>query len=205
MSHIVTTLIYNKRVGSMLKKAILLRMADRANDDGSGVWMSKNTIAREIEASRRGVIYAMQQMVEDGLLEEAGRHAKTRTQIYNISLPRVRELPELVSDSANLHPSDPKVQTEQPKVHPVHHIGAPSAPKPSLRPNKPLRACAREEIFEEMIKSGAPVPSVEALSRAVVDYDGGSMSVRSLWEYDRAMQDLEQYLKRAGIKLQVTK
>jgi|DEB0MinimDraft_3_1074331.scaffolds.fasta_scaffold21447_4 predicted XRE-type DNA-binding protein len=67
------------------------------------------------------------------------------------------------------------------------------------------RAGAREKIFGEMIQSGAPVPSVKALSRAVVDYDGCSMSVRSRWEYDRAMQDLEQYLKRAGIKLQVTK
>jgi DNA-binding Lrp family transcriptional regulator len=67
------------------------------------------------------------------------------------------------------------------------------------------RAGAREKIFGEMIQSGAPVPSVKALSRAVVDYDGCSMSVRSLWEYDRAMQDLEQYLKRAGVKLQVTK
>ena len=203
MSHLVTAEVYKRRIGSMLQKAVLLRMADRANDDGSDVWMSKQTIANEIEASRRGVISTVLKLVERGLLIEVGRHKQYRTVRYNISMDALRELPLLVDDSANLHPSKPKVQKQDAKVHQLHPIGEPGSPKPSIHPIEPTRARARDEIFSKMILQGAPVRSVNALSAACVDYDGGSMVLRSRWARDRAMNDLEQWLKSAKIRLVV--
>ena len=45
MSNLVSNLIQTKKVGSLTKKAILMYMADKASDDGSGIWVSKANMA----------------------------------------------------------------------------------------------------------------------------------------------------------------
>lgn len=68
-------------------------MADRANDDGTGVWMSKGRIADEIEASRRAVITAIQGMVADGILIDNGVINNRSTHDYTLVIREIKRLP----------------------------------------------------------------------------------------------------------------
>jgi hypothetical protein len=96
MSRIVASLVYSRQVGSMARKAILAYFAERANDDGSYIWASKQRIADEIECSKPTVISTVKGLIADGLLKEAGRHktANGYTIIYDIVLSAVEALPE---------------------------------------------------------------------------------------------------------------
>ncbi len=97
MSKHVVSLVYRKKIGSMMRKAVLSYMADRANDDGSGIWCSKQTIANEIEASRQGVIKTIKALVdrECGILIEVGERkcANGFTIEYKIDLQKLHALP----------------------------------------------------------------------------------------------------------------
>lgn len=96
MSRDVAALVYSRQVGSMARKAILAYFAERANDDGSGIWSSKQRIADEIECSKQTVITTIKGLIADGLVAEAG-HRKTSngyTVVYDIILPAVLALPE---------------------------------------------------------------------------------------------------------------
>ena len=55
MSNLVSNLIQTKKVGSLTKKAILMYMADKASDDGSGIWVSKANMAADLEMTDRAV------------------------------------------------------------------------------------------------------------------------------------------------------
>ena len=73
MSRIVASLVYSRKTGSMLRKAVLAYMAERANDDGSLIWASKQRIADEVECSKQAVIKTVQAFVAEGILCEAGK------------------------------------------------------------------------------------------------------------------------------------
>ena len=45
MSNKISNLVQTKKIGSLTKKAILMYMADKASDDGSGIWVSKKNMA----------------------------------------------------------------------------------------------------------------------------------------------------------------
>ena len=42
MSKHVAALVYRKRIGAMVKQAVMAYCAERANDDGSGIWASNS-------------------------------------------------------------------------------------------------------------------------------------------------------------------
>jgi biotin operon repressor len=73
MSKHVVSLVYSRKAGSLLRKAVLAYMADVANHDGTGVWSSKQRIADEIEASKKGVRECIKSLVADGILSEVGQ------------------------------------------------------------------------------------------------------------------------------------
>lgn len=142
MSRKLVTLVYERKIGSMLKKAVLSAMADRANDDGTGVWLSKGRIADEIEASRRAVITAIQDMVADGLLIDHGLRAAGSTHHYDINVAALSGLERTRADKEgceNLHTPEQEPNPEQictGGVNRVHRGCEPGAHKPSL--NRPL-------------------------------------------------------------------
>jgi len=94
MSHKVTTLVYSRKAGSAVRKAILAYMADRASDDGSGIWASKQTIADEVECGRSTVIRVCNEFVAEGILKETGKRkcANGATVEYTINLVAVQAL-----------------------------------------------------------------------------------------------------------------
>src|SRR5690625_1955113 len=73
MSNQISASVQRRVVGSATRKSVLLYMADKAADDGSGIWTSKANIARDLELSRRAVQLAIQELIRTGLVIEAGQ------------------------------------------------------------------------------------------------------------------------------------
>jgi len=73
MSNLISAFVQRRRIGSATRKAVLLYMADKAADDGTGIWTSKANIARDLELGVRTVQYAIRELVGDGLLVEIGQ------------------------------------------------------------------------------------------------------------------------------------
>lgn len=141
------------------------------------IGVERETVNRACKVlERKGYIKVQHQRKKDG---------RMRSNLYTVLLdqsdPRITQQ----SDARITPPSDRRITPER------YHT-------------KDKHALERARgIFSGMIRAGAPVPSVEALSRAVVDFDGCSMVVRGQFDYDRAVQDLEQYLKQAAIQLTI--
>lgn len=51
-----------------MRKQVILYLADRAGDDGSGIWCSKGTIARQTELGETIVKRAVSEFVSEGIL-----------------------------------------------------------------------------------------------------------------------------------------
>jgi biotin operon repressor len=73
VSNHLTSLAYKLDVGSLLRKSVLVLLADKASDDGSGIWASKQTMADELCCSKQAVRNTLQSFLEEGLLVETGR------------------------------------------------------------------------------------------------------------------------------------
>lgn len=128
MSNIVQAIVERRKVGSASRKAVLLYMAARSSDDGSGVWTSKANIARDTELAKRTVQYAILDMVADGLLVKVGtrpcRHGETDEYWLQI---------EAISALESTRATGAPVQ----QVHPTRATGAP-LPVQQVHPNNPL-------------------------------------------------------------------
>lgn len=134
MSNKISSIIQTKKIGSPTKKAILLYMADKASDDGSGIWTSKKNMANDLELTDRAVRQHIKEMVVIGLLIEAG-HKKCSsgyTVDYSISMPHImalestRSTPEHVSPLNDVHPMPCTTFTPTPE---------PRSYKPSIEPS----------------------------------------------------------------------
>lgn len=95
MSHRVTTLVYSRRAGSAVRKGVLSYMADRANDDGSGVWCSKQTMADDTEFGRSTIIRTCNDFVKEAILIQVGTRkcASGATVEYALNLDAIKALP----------------------------------------------------------------------------------------------------------------
>ena len=72
MSNIVSAIVQKRKVGSPTRKGILMFMAACASDDGSGVWASKATMARDLEMGKRTVQVSIDDLAKHGLIAEVG-------------------------------------------------------------------------------------------------------------------------------------
>ena len=190
MSHKVVSLVYSRRVGSAYRKAILAYMADRASDNGEGVFCSKGTIADETEIARSTVFKLIRDLVEEGVLIEAGhRPCKNgSTVVYDLNLDAIRAYPEVKPDhySSLTHTSPPAGPVRGPdqsgsRTGPAAGpyqsgsrtpTGPGAGPKPSLEPSLNLAdaASARATLgFIELVceaaggRFGEPSPSGSVL------------------------------------------
>ena len=73
MSNLVSNLVQTKKVGSNTQKSILMYMADKASDDGSGIWVSKKNMAADLEMAIRTMQTNIRDMVSAGIISEAGQ------------------------------------------------------------------------------------------------------------------------------------
>ncbi len=62
-----------RRFGSAARKQIIMFLADKASDDGSGIWCSKGTIQHHTELSESTVKRTIIDFLREGILIETGR------------------------------------------------------------------------------------------------------------------------------------
>ena len=96
MSNHVISLVASRCLGlGFSAKSILLYMADKASDDGTGVWVSKGRIARELETTDRTVQRKIDELKESGMVRESGRrgHKNGFTFDYSIDVNKVASMP----------------------------------------------------------------------------------------------------------------
>lgn len=73
MSNHLITEVYKRQVGNIARKAVMVLLADKASDDGTGIWASKQRMADEIGATKQTVIATIKGLMADGLIREAGQ------------------------------------------------------------------------------------------------------------------------------------
>ena len=146
MSNKISNLVQTKKIGSLTKKAILMYMADKASDDGSGIWVSKKNMAADLEMTDRAVRMHIKDMIAMGVLVEAGqRQCKTGYTVdYTInidvvgSLGSTREATEQHAPLNDVHPYPCMTFTPTPE---------PRSPKPSIEPSiEPYTSSKDDEV-----------------------------------------------------------
>ena len=176
MSRKVAALVYSKQAGSMARKAVLAYFADRANDDGTGVWAAKQRIADEVECSKQTVITTVKGLVADGILLETGKRPNGNgyTVEYAISIVAVEALPDSKSDGQgvqNWTGQDLDGSTS------LTARGQTALPKPSLNrpiptkatPSSGKRAKARPPAMTLIPADFAPVMKPGSITHSTVD------------------------------------
>ncbi|MFV0293086.1 MAG: hypothetical protein ACK5II_07680 [Paracoccus sp. (in: a-proteobacteria)] len=134
MSWKVVNLCATRRFGSPVRKQIIMFLADKASDDGSGIWCSKGTIQRHTELGESTVKRTINEFLNEGILIETGRRACKNgfTVVYRIVLTAVRCL------EAIAEPDDETGSTAD-GVCPEPGTGsaADPVPRPQRTPNHP--------------------------------------------------------------------
>lgn len=123
MSNLISASVQRRLVGSATRKSVLGYMADKAADDGSGIWTSKANIARDLELSRRAVQLAIQELIRDGLVTETGQRDCKHgfTVEYSIVIEAVDNLPS-TREQGSPRESGTRVTRERGSHDPVNQI-----------------------------------------------------------------------------------
>lgn len=169
MSIEVMTLVFKRSLGSVTRKAVLLAMADAANDDGSGVWKSAETIASQCDVSKRSVLRTWKELESDGLIRRTGTRSVRGGEVivWGLDCEAIRRLKragepgdklssgqekpgDTVSLGDILAPGDMVSPGDNRVTNPVTIASQPGdtvSPKPSY--NHPINHPARERARED--------------------------------------------------------
>lgn len=141
MSRYVAALVYRKKVGSMARKAILAYCAERANDNGGGIWSSKVTIAKEVECAKKTVIETFNAFVEEGVLILVGKKKIQNgfVHVYDMNLDAILAMPDALLDEelrgVILNPSPGVTPRGNPELPQEVTLSDPNRPKTVLKPS----------------------------------------------------------------------
>jgi hypothetical protein len=104
----------DRRFGSAARKQIIMFLADKASDDGSGIWCSKGTIQRHTELGESTVKRTISDFLKEGILIETGRRPCKNgfTVIYRIVLARVMALESMAEPDEGTGSTVDPVQPE---------------------------------------------------------------------------------------------
>ncbi len=138
MSWRVANTCAERKFGSATRKQIIMFLADKASDDGSGIWCSKGTIQRHTELGETTVKRTVREFLKEGILVETGaRTCKNGfTVVYRIDLAKVEALEPTL---------EPEIETG------ATVAGVPGPPRPPNHPktiHKP--PTRRREAAEEV-------------------------------------------------------
>lgn len=95
MSNHLISMAYKRDLRTPMRKALMVLLADKASDDGEGIWASKQTMADELNCSRQTIIDTIKGFIADEMLEEVGhRHATNGFTVeYKILVPALEAVP----------------------------------------------------------------------------------------------------------------
>ncbi len=120
MSLRVIELCRSRKFRTHTIKHVIKEMADRASDDGTGIYCSKQTLANDTGLSKTSVKKHTQELLESGLIVETGKYWREGryTKVYRIVLERVHELekkPERMK-AKKLTPTEVAINTPPKKL-----------------------------------------------------------------------------------------
>lgn len=152
MSNHLITECYKRKLGSVTRLAMMAYLADKAADCGGGIYASKQTMADELDLTKKTVITTIQGLIADGLLIAVGTKpcANGHTVDYAIVVEALLALP-LVGCWER------KARYTGVKSSPVKRAdrsrsdtgtGVAATPKPSLEPN-PLSSADADDPPQE--------------------------------------------------------
>ncbi|MGS4983276.1 MULTISPECIES: hypothetical protein [Pseudosulfitobacter] len=153
-----------RRFGSAARKQIIMFLADKASDDGSGIWCSKGTIQRHTELSESTVKRTIIDFLREGILIETGRRQCKNgyTVIYRIVLDRVAALeptaePDIMT-GVTVNPVQPEPGTGSTVNGVRGSRWTPNHPKTILKPPTRRREAAEEveDLESEKILAAYP-------------------------------------------------
>lgn len=129
MSMLLMVKAMKTKVGNPLRKLVLIKLADNANDNGE-CWPSYQHIADQCEISTRSVIRHVDALCEAGLLSKEHRPGPkgNTSNMYTLSLDGVTESHK-GSDRESQGGSDRESPRTSHSLEPVNGTNAPSAPK----------------------------------------------------------------------------
>lgn len=143
MSNHLISEAYKRQVGNMARKAVMVLLADKASDDGSGIWASKQRMADEIGATKQTVISTIKGLIAEGLVKEMGQRKSPNgyTVEYCIVVSALIALPLVPSHQSKNLTGQAGSPVKKPDL-----TGQGIRPKPSETPHngftnvKPVRA-----------------------------------------------------------------
>jgi hypothetical protein len=153
-----------RRFGSAARKQIIMFLADKASDDGSGIWCSKGTIQRHTELSESTVKRTIIDFLQEGILIETGRrHCKNGyTVIYRIVPESVEAMettaePDIVT-GVTVNPVQPEPGTGSTVAGVRGSRWTPNHPKTIHKPPTRRREAAAEveDLEAEKILAAYP-------------------------------------------------
>ena len=207
MSVKVQTMVFEADMKSATRKVLMLCLADKANNDGSGVWPSQRTIARETHLDRKTIRALLAQLVKEGFLKEV-RITPYRTQEYNISLPKLREAlhVDLMGENS---PVKDDMGEHSPQMGELRTPdGGMADPKPSRTINKPARTRASREAGSRLsellgshLKHDYVGQHVALLISEAEAFDGRRILITSRFMADRTREALDKILKANNLKI----
>ena len=184
MSWKIANLCADRIFGSAARKQIIMFLADKASDDGSGIWCSKGTIQRHTELGESTVKRTITDFLREGILIETGRRPCKNgfTVIYRIGLDRVMALESSAEPDEGTGSTVDPVQRDPGRGSRVDGVRGPrwtpnhpeTIPKPPTR--KRAEAAEDEDERFERIWSAYPkdrqrgkAASVSAIAEALAE------------------------------------
>lgn len=133
MSNHIISVAYKRDLRTPMRKSVMVLLADKASDDGSGIWASKQTMADELCCSKQSVISTIQDFISEGLLLELGRRKSPNgfTVEYGIVVDVLTDLPLV---ACHAHQSRRLTGQRAGPVKEVDLTSQPVGPEPSLTP-----------------------------------------------------------------------
>ncbi len=103
-----------RKFGSPVRKQIIMFLADKASDDGSGVWCSVGTIYRQTELGESTVKRTIKEFRNEGILIKTGRRKCKNgfTNVYRIDLGQIAQLESTAGTAFEAVPIGDPVQHE---------------------------------------------------------------------------------------------
>ena len=135
MSWLVAKECAERKFRSAPRKQIIMFLADKASDDGSGIWCSKGTIQRHTELGASTVKRTIKEFLDEGILIETGQKKRCKngyTIFYRIILAKVMLLELTREPDLETGVTVDPVQTE-PGTQPMVDL----VPGPRRAPNNP--------------------------------------------------------------------
>ena len=146
MSWRVANACAERKFGSATRKQIIMFLADKASDDGSGIWCSKGTIQRHTELGETTVKRTIREFLKEGILVETGaRGCKNGfTVIYRIELAKIETLELTAEPEMETGVTVDPVQTGPGTGATV--AGVPGPPRPPNHPKTIHKPPTRESL-----------------------------------------------------------